>query len=327
MEFLIRKNIIFEKSRMKTELKVGVFVSIGLILLAVLMLNFSKGVSLFKKTYKIRLLSDNVGGIKEQAAVLMSGVKVGNVVSTTLSTNGSVLIGLEIDNEFRIDHNAKFLIDSQGFLGDQYVAIIVTNNSGTFLTNNQLVLSEPSVNLQETMRSTASLFQQSQSTMKILEEAISNINRTILNDGTLTRFSQSISNLQLISGNANQTLGAIDRLVENNGTVISSSLSNLHDFSADLKTLLATNQNEITAAVKNLASASVTVNELLNDVKATNGLAGALLRDEQLKLQISLLVTNLNNATVNLGNFGSNLNQRGIWSMLWKPKVPKESDR
>ena len=308
----------------KIELKVGLFVFIGLVLLAGLMLNFSKGIALFKKTYELQLLADNAGGIKQKAMVLMSGIKVGTVVDSTLSTNGKVIIRLQIDSAFPIDHDARFLVDSMGFLGDQYVAIVSTNTSGVFLTNNEVVICEPPLNLQEAMRSTASLLQQARTTMRTLDEAVSNVNRSVLNPETLTSFAQSISNIQAISGNANQTLAKIDEVVDANQETLRNTVSNLFEFSVELKTVLATNQNDIAATVKNLRTASVSVNQLLDDVKATNGAAGLLLRDEQMKLQLGLLATNLNVAADNIGTFSSNLNQRGIWSMLWKPKAPKQ---
>lgn len=308
----------------KIEWKVGLFVFTGLVLLAGLMLNFSKGIALFKKTYELQLLADNAGGIKQKAMVLMSGIKVGTVVDSTLSTNGKVIIRLQIDSAFPIDHDARFLVDSMGFLGDQYVAIVSTNTSGVFLTNNEVVICEPPLNLQEAMRSTASLLQQARTTMRTLDEAISNVNRSVLNPATLTSFAQSISNIQAISGNANQTLAKIDEVVDANQETLRNTVSNLFEFSIELKTVLATNQNDIAATVKNLRTASVSVNQLLDDVKATNGAAGLLLRDEQMKLQLGLLATNLNVAADNIGAFSSNVNQRGIWSMLWKPKAPKQ---
>ncbi len=309
----------------KIEWRVGLFVLFGLILLALLTLNFSKGVSLFRGTYELRMRAENVGGIKEKASVLMSGVKVGDVMDTRLLTNGSVVIRLKIYKEFKIDRDARFLIDALGFLGDQYVAIMSTNNSGHYLTNDQVVICEPPFNLQEAMRSTAGILQQAQSTLRTLDTAVSNVNHSILSEATLGNFSQSISNLQLISASANQTLGQIDKFVETNGPVLNASLNNLLDFSAELKTMLAANQNAIAIAVKNLRNASATASQLLDDVKATNGPAGLLLRDEQMKIQLGSLVTNMNSVAENFSAFSSNLNQRGIWSMLWKSKPPKKS--
>jgi phospholipid/cholesterol/gamma-HCH transport system substrate-binding protein len=313
-------------SQSKFEWKVGIFVFIGLVLLAGLMINFSKGLSFFRDTYELRLRAQNVGGIKEEAVVMMSGVKIGNVVDAALSTNGSVIIRLQIDEQFKIDRSARFMLDALGFLGDQYVAIISTNNTGQHLKDGDEVVAESPLNLQEAMRSTAGLLSQAQATMKTLDEAVSNVNRTVLNDTTLTSFSHAISNLQSISGNANQTLGKIDLLIVSNSPAISASVSNLFDFSTDLKSMLATNQNDIASAVQNLKKASATMNELLADVKATNGPVGVLLRDEHMKTQMGLLVTNANAMAEQLSTFGSNLNSRGVWSMLWKPKPPKKSE-
>ena len=50
------------------------FVLIGLVLLGLLALQFSKGVTFFKPTYDILLHSGNVNGLKVKATVLMSGV-------------------------------------------------------------------------------------------------------------------------------------------------------------------------------------------------------------------------------------------------------------
>ena len=63
------------------EWRVGVFVLVGLVLLAVLMLQFSKGWDLLTPTYRLTLKTANVGGIKRGAGVLMAGVPIGNVVT------------------------------------------------------------------------------------------------------------------------------------------------------------------------------------------------------------------------------------------------------
>ena len=61
------------------ETKVGLFVVLGLALLAALLILFSKSISPFSRTYELRLHASNVGGLKERAAVLLAGVQVGSV--------------------------------------------------------------------------------------------------------------------------------------------------------------------------------------------------------------------------------------------------------
>ena len=90
-----------EKSRL--EIKVGLFVFIGLVLLAVLLIQFSKGTSLFRGTYELRLHADNVGGLKPRAGVLLAGVQVGTVSDIQLAPDGkSVTILLKIYKDYKI---------------------------------------------------------------------------------------------------------------------------------------------------------------------------------------------------------------------------------
>src|ERR1700691_2559787 len=101
-----------EKSRL--ELKVGLFVLIGLALLAVLLIQFSKGTSIFRGTYTLRLHAVNVGGLKERAGVLLAGVQVGSVSDIQLADDGrSVTILLSIYNDYKnkIYHDARFVIE------------------------------------------------------------------------------------------------------------------------------------------------------------------------------------------------------------------------
>src|SRR6516225_8622750 len=99
-----------EKSRL--DIKVGLFVFIGLVLVAATLIQFSKGTSLFRGTYELRLHASNVGGIKARAAVLLAGVEVGSVSEIKLAEDGkSVLIRLKIYNDFKIYHDARFVIE------------------------------------------------------------------------------------------------------------------------------------------------------------------------------------------------------------------------
>src|SRR5690242_2327958 len=118
------------KSRL--EWKVGLFVFVGLVLLAVLMLKFSKGTTFLRgATYTILLRAANVGGLKVRSQVLMAGVQIGTVSDIRLAPSGTtVTISLRLFSQYAIHKDARFGIEQSGFLGDQYVAIIPTLNRG-----------------------------------------------------------------------------------------------------------------------------------------------------------------------------------------------------
>ncbi|HTV62809.1 MAG TPA: MlaD family protein, partial [Verrucomicrobiae bacterium] len=124
-----------ESKRLET--KVGLFVFLGLVLTGVLLIQFSKGTSIFHGTYTLRLHTINVSGLKPHASVLLAGVQVGSVSEIRLAPDGkNVTIFLDIYKQYKIYGDAEFVIEQAGFLGDEYVAIIPTLNQGEILTNN-----------------------------------------------------------------------------------------------------------------------------------------------------------------------------------------------
>ena len=109
--------------------KVGLFVAMGLVLVLLLTMSFSKGLSILTPTYDLYLRAVSVGGLKDRAAVLMSGITVGNVVDSTIPPEGKgVVIRLKIQNKYKIHADARFVIEQIGFLGDQYISIYPTKN-------------------------------------------------------------------------------------------------------------------------------------------------------------------------------------------------------
>src|SRR5207247_7085309 len=73
-------------------LKVGIFVALGILLVAALLLVFSKGLNLFTPTYELRLRSATVGGLKNRATVLLNAVPTGNGVVTEAAPDGRGVI-------------------------------------------------------------------------------------------------------------------------------------------------------------------------------------------------------------------------------------------
>jgi phospholipid/cholesterol/gamma-HCH transport system substrate-binding protein len=305
-----------EKSRLET--KVGLFVVLGLALLATLLILFSKSISPFSRTYELRLHASNVGGLKERAGVLLAGVQVGSVFSIQLAEDGkSVTILLNIYKGCKIYHDARFVIESANFLGDQYVSIIPTENKDRLLANGDEVNCQEPFNLQEVARSASGFIQRIDDTAKKLDDSVTDLRRGVLNEQTLTNFSASLHNLRTISEQAMGTINNVNALVATNGPQINLAVSNVVFFSQELLRLassaedvLATNSTDITAAVKNIESSTEVLKDLLNNVQSGKGLAGTMLENEQ-------LATNMQAIANNLAIASSNLNRLGLWHFLW----------
>jgi len=310
-----------EKSRL--EIKVGLFVFIGLALLALILIQFSKSTSLWRGAYELHLHAANVGGIKPRAGVLLAGVQVGSVAQINLAPDGkSVTMILKIYNEFPIYHDARFVIEQSGFLGDQFVSVVPTTNAPPVWTNGADVLCEAPFNLQEVARGAAGFIVRMDETAKKLDASVTDLRSQVLNAQTLSSFGTSITNLKLFSEQALDAVQGINGIVATNGAQVGVAVSNAVLFSAGLiqledsaKGVLATNSVNITQATKDIADATATFKQLATDLQAGKGLAGAVLQNPD-------LATNVQAIAANLAVTSSNLNRLGLWGILWSHKPP-----
>ena len=310
----------------RLEWKVGLFVFIGLVLLAGLLLQFSKGTSLFRPTYNLYLKAKNVGGLKTRASVLMAGVQIGTVSDIELNPAGTnVTITLKIYKQYVIHKDARMVIEQSGFLGDQYVAIVPTLNEGDVWQPDDHPMAEEPFSIQQVARSAVGFLQRIDQTTKKLDDAIADVRRLVLNEQTLTNLSAAVGNVRLASERAVVTVDNINGLVETNSQAVAGAVSNvvyfshqINDVAVDFKDVLATNGAELATSMKNIESSSQVLKNVLEDVQSGKGLAGTVLRNEQLATNVDIIAANLSITT-------SNLNRLGLWHFLWHHEVPAGS--
>jgi phospholipid/cholesterol/gamma-HCH transport system substrate-binding protein len=307
-------------SEKKYTARVGWFVFGGLVLIAVLMLNFSRGVGFFERQYQLDMATRTVAGLKEGASVYLSGVKIGSVKEINLDQqNKGVRVQLNILEKYHLHTDSKFMIEQQGVLGDQFVNIIPGTPGSPLLKDGDRVIGADPFNLNEVAQSANSLIKQFEKLGATVENAIERLNTQVLDTRTLSNLSQAIGDFQQVPAHAVQLLDNASGLVSNAGPVLTLSLTNLHEFSRklnkvamDVEDTIATNRNELNESMRNLRDASASLKNMMADLEAGKGLAGGLLKDEQTRVQFSSTVSNLSVLSSNLARFG----------ILHKPKQP-----
>jgi phospholipid/cholesterol/gamma-HCH transport system substrate-binding protein len=303
--------------------RVGLFVLIGILLIVGLLLAFSKGLTFFKPTYELRMRAKNVAGLRAGANVLLAGVEIGSVAGANVASDGrGVLIRLKIDAKYQIHSDARFVIETVGFLGDQYVAVYPGENKAPVLEPGTIVDIDVPVSIQEVARTASDLLQQASYSLKMLNEAVARLDKTVLSEGTLTNITDAIANFRLASAKGVTVMDRINFLVETNTTPISISVSNLGRFSDEMDKLalemqatVATNRVEFTKAVKNLERTTAVLERVAHGVEEGTGLAGSLLAEGPLKENVSSVVSNF-------AVLSSNLNRYGL---LYKPRQSRAS--
>ena len=124
--------------------RVGIFVggSLAIVFLAVSMLGRER--SLFVNNYDLKVLFQDVSGLRKGAFVQLGGLNVGYVNAVGLSKDEGekmMEVGLQLNQKYQgeIREDSVFSIQTQGLLGDKYVYITVGSSSANPLAEGTVV--------------------------------------------------------------------------------------------------------------------------------------------------------------------------------------------
>ncbi len=114
------------KKNMEMEVKVGIFVAIGIALLMIAILALGSAENVFSRSNKYTVHFDSVEGLITGAKVVLGGMTVGTVGNIDLDPEKrNIKIELSVNRKYgvwvRTDSEAE--IATQGVLGDKYVMI------------------------------------------------------------------------------------------------------------------------------------------------------------------------------------------------------------
>jgi phospholipid/cholesterol/gamma-HCH transport system substrate-binding protein len=107
---------------MKTEAKVGLFITLSLVFLFGLLSQLSSFDNFFKKSYPVMAKIDDGLGLKNRAKVKFKGVNIGYVESVTLQGN-DVISNLLIDEGVKIPSDSIISVSQDSLLGGKFLDI------------------------------------------------------------------------------------------------------------------------------------------------------------------------------------------------------------
>ncbi len=231
---------------LSTELKVGAFAIIVLILLALMTfkvggLEFAK-----RKGYTLYIFFRNTDGLDEKSKVKVAGVDAGSVEGIHL-VDGKARVTLRINPHIDIYRDATAAIKSAGLLGDKYIEIGVgTSGSGLMKDGDAIQSVTEVVDVDDLARKLVSVsenFTKLAGTLNDVlgsDEAKSSLNRTIMNLNSITaslKGSIDVNDYKLrrVLDNIDSLTASLNGLVARNSQQLSESMSNIKDLSAALK--------------------------------------------------------------------------------------------
>lgn len=206
----------------RTELLVGIFLFIGLAMLAGLIVRFGRFDQRFGGFYRITVVFDDATGVIKGSDVLMGGARIGKVATApVLNEEVQVEVELDIQNRTRIPMGSTFQINSATLLGDKLIVVIPPADRGVAaiedgarlpgagpggldaLQNNAEIVSRDVRRILEranvTMEAIDDAVNEIRISSKQVREAVTKVNGSILGGENLTRFDTTMTNLAEIS--------------------------------------------------------------------------------------------------------------------------------
>ena len=270
-----------ERSR-GLELKVGLFVIIGLAALAALLVQFGRIGEGVKSFYNMTVNFPDASGLLKGSDVLMSGAKVGRVSGgPRLNPGGEgVLVPLRIYDFVKIPIGSKFLVGSSGLLGDRYVTIWRPPHDQVtdYFKHDAVVSGTRETGMDDLTREGGELVKDLRGAVQNINGTFTRLNEQALSQQNMDNLKASIEHLKETSTSLSESSQNINGVIEKAGNTMDSARK-----AADELQLV------ISDARKTVQSAT----EVFRDAKNGDGLLATLLNNDQLANDLRALISNL----------------------------------
>ena len=272
---------------MRKEIKIGIY-AVVILLAAWAGIRFLSGADIFgrNRTYVVRY--EQVNGLQNAAAVVISGVKVGQVTDVAVNLEqGGVDVNITVDSAFDIPADSRAMMFSAGLMGGKSIEIVL-GSSTEMLKNGDAIQGGVTPDMFEMVGAELG-------DIKVQVSAlIENLNNTVcgvdsLIDNNAKSITSAVANLQKVLAELERShiIANIDGLTASlNNTMpkIDSIATDLHSVTTSLR------ENE---SGKKLAEAVAQVNTLLAKFNSGDGTVGKLVSDEKLYAQLTEASQNL----------------------------------
>lgn len=261
------------------EVKIGIMITFGLVLLAGLII-YSGGGYFYQKGYTINVYFDYVGGLDKGAPVRLAGMEVGEVRDLRIKGKKVVVI-IWLKESSVVCKDSRITINSLGIVGEKYVEITMGQN-GKHLKNGDSVIGVTPVNIEEIFNRTESIVNKSEKLVAVLDKMLGE-------QETWLEIDKIIKNVSTFTTTIND-------LLDKNKDGLNQSITNMTRLTANFNNLIAENRNNVKITTDNFKDAAIQIKDTSNQLKKTFEQANRTLTN------IDKTMTNLDKAALDSKN-------------------------
>jgi len=263
------------------EFRVGLFVFVGLAVVAALVVQFGRVGEGFKTYYTVTVQFPNASGLLKGSDVLLAGAKIGRVASGPRLVPGreGVAVALRIFDYVKVPVESKFTVGSSGLLGDRFVDVQPPAGKPTnFLHKDAEVAGTRETGMDDLTREGGFLVKDLRDTVQNINGTFTRLNEQALSPANMDNLKSSIDRLNQTTGTLAESSKKIDGVIEKAGATMESSKKAADDV-----------QLAIADARKTIQAAT----DLFREAKSGNGLLATLLNNQEVAKDLQALISNM----------------------------------
>jgi phospholipid/cholesterol/gamma-HCH transport system substrate-binding protein len=322
-----------------TELRVGIFVLAGLIIIMIGIFYVTGGGFLGPK-YRLITYLPEVDGLNTGAVVALDGLPIGNVQGITLTPHPttrdqSVTLVLRIDKRYqdqiRVDpsdpsKSSTASLVTEGLLGDRYVSI-TRGLSGNVVPSGGVIPGAEEAAMKEMVERGADLMENLGALTGDVRDVVSQLEKgkgtigKLINDPELyDHLNNTAAKLDAVASGIQAGQGTLGKLVVSDElyTKVDSTVGNLNDVIGAVREQKGTIGKLVydPSAYDEIKGLASNGNALLSDVRAGKGSLGKLATDDSLFMNLRDASANVRDATAKM-----NSNQGTMGKMFTDPAL------
>ncbi len=263
------------------ELKVGIFVAVGLAILAALIVQFGRLGEGFKTYYDVTVHFADASGLLKGSDVLMGGAKIGRVSGQPrLVTNErGVDVPLRIYDYAKIPVGTSFTVGSSGLLGDRFVQVTPpTGQPKAYIAKNARIEGTREKGISDLTNEGGALVKDLRGTVAKIDTAVSRLNQQALSQANMDHLKETFANLSKTSAALSDSSKKIDGVIEKADATIGSAKD-----AAD----------KVQLAVGDARKTIQGAGKVMEEARSGDGLLAMLLTNDEVASNLRALISNL----------------------------------
>lgn len=183
-------------TRSNFELRVGIFIFIGIVILSVIVFSIGNFYGI-KRGYVLSVVFDFASGINVGAPVRYAGVEVGEVKHIDIyfdeeENRPMVKLLVWVSQNTWINENAKATINTLGLLGEKYLEITPGTREAKLLRHGEILRGQDPISTEELTRET-------KETLAKIDGMIESVNKIVGDEEFRVSIKNTITNLEALS--------------------------------------------------------------------------------------------------------------------------------